>query len=251
MNNNLTEKPKQSNQNATAHLRLLDTTTCALMQHKVSARAFQVFVVILYHRHRKTGKCKLYTETIAQEIGCERRAVERALEELEREKLISWKSGRGKSGRGLQGGNEYFFPGSLLYPDSNSDVKPPDAKQKAPPNSPQIKVNASAQKTAAPSPAATDTETLDEYLARKQAEFPQHDVAAVWKDFTEKCGSERYPNMKPTKRKFDQWLQKQDEIIQPLPPEPFDEDAFIRKKYGSKKSGDGEYVNPITGKRLK
>lgn len=56
-------------------------------------------------------------------------------------------------------------------------------------------------------------ETLQDYLLRKQLEFPQHDVNKVYADFKSKCGSPQYPKLKNTKRNFDNWLEKQDEEL--------------------------------------
>lgn len=76
------------------------------------------------------------------------------------------------------------------------------------------------------------SENLAEYLARKQAEFPQHNVAEIYEDFSEKCGSERYPKLRNTWRFFDRWLAEQDLEFEPA-------------------ARNGSYKNPHTGKEMK
>jgi hypothetical protein len=53
-------------------------------------------------------------------------------------------------------------------------------------------------------------ETDENYFERKQREFPKLDVTAVYIDFVSKCGSERYPKLKKTRRHFDKWLEGED-----------------------------------------
>lgn len=57
---------------------------------------------------------------------------------------------------------------------------------------------------------APKRETLDEYLLRKQLEYPEHDVRKVHADFVRKCGSAEYPHLKNTPRCFDKWIAGQD-----------------------------------------
>ncbi len=64
-----------------------------------------------------------------------------------------------------------------------------------------------------PPPAAESpppNETLPEYLLRKQLEYPHFDVRKIHADFVLLCGSEKYPNLKNTRRHFDKWLAEQD-----------------------------------------
>lgn len=84
--------------------------------------------------------------------------------------------------------------------------------------------------TAAKSSTNNQQETDAEYFARKQREFSDYDVAAIYADFVSKCGSEQYPRLKNTRRQFDKWLE--------------DEDPPITV-------GSVGYVNPHSGKPLK
>lgn len=65
-----------------------------------------------------------------------------------------------------------------------------------------------------PPPAAEALNTQEEsgevYLERKQNEFHWLDVRAVYADFLDKCGSDRYPKLKNTRRQFDKWLANED-----------------------------------------
>ncbi|MET0753611.1 MAG: hypothetical protein ABWZ66_09565 [Pyrinomonadaceae bacterium] len=64
--------------------------------------------------------------------------------------------------------------------------------------------------TAANSPPDVQGESGKAYLERKQREHPLLDVRAVYDEFLSKCGSERYPNLKNTRRHFDKWLEDED-----------------------------------------
>ncbi len=77
------------------------------------------------------------------------------------------------------------------------------------------------------------SESLVEYLDRKQLEFPQHDVRAVYVDFYDKCGSDRYPKLRNTWRAFDRWISDQDVELGPL------------------EQSEAGYQNPMSGKKLK
>lgn len=74
-------------------------------------------------------------------------------------------------------------------------------------------------------------ESQDDYLKRKQLEYPQFDVYDIFKDFSEKCRSPQYPKLRPTREQFDKWLATQH---QPM---------VLPKKTN--------FVNPTTGKGLK
>lgn len=94
--------------------------------------------------------------------------------------------------------------------EENSGGKPP----------PQTAANSNSQ-----------AESDEEYLARKQFEYPELDVQAIYLDFVDKCGSAQYPRLKNTRRQFDKWLEDEDKPI-------------------SVGTNNG-YVNPVTGKSLK
>jgi DNA-binding transcriptional regulator YhcF (GntR family) len=223
MSNKLNEKPKQSNEKKKfAALIPGFVVIPKIIIDKlvfVSPAAIKVYTVIRSFKPTNddnTGKYSPSLPTVWARADLSRDTVERALEELEKHGFIIRGKSKGKP-------NNYFFPDET-------------------------------ERLTAPSVVATGAETDAEYLDRKQLEFPQHNVKQIFTDFKDKCGGDKYPKMKPTRRKFDDWLQNQDEVMQPLPPlppEPFDEQAYYEKKYGSQKSGGGEYVNPVTGKRLK
>lgn len=84
--------------------------------------------------------------------------------------------------------------------------------------------------TAAVSLSVMPKETDEDYLKRKQTEYPQFDVYDVFKDFAAKCRSPQYPHLKPTRENFDKWLATEH---QPLVLQP------------------EKFVNPMTGKTLK
>jgi uncharacterized protein YdaU (DUF1376 family) len=75
-------------------------------------------------------------------------------------------------------------------------------------------------------------ETLADYLLRKQLEFPHFDVQEIYDDFSEKCGSEKYRNLKNIPAHFDKWLETQQlEFVPENTSQPF--------------------VNPAIGKPIK
>ncbi len=178
----LTEKPEQSNGKKNdgdlipgfAIIPKIMIDTLA----SVSPAAIKVYIVIRSFKPNDSDNTGKYSPSLPKVWGradLSRDTVERALEELEKLGFIVRRKSKGKP-------NNYRFPDET-------------------------------ERLTAPPVVVSDQEGHDEYLARKQAEFPQHDVAAIWKDFAEKCGSPKYRNMRPTRRKFDQWLQNQDELL--------------------------------------
>lgn len=53
-------------------------------------------------------------------------------------------------------------------------------------------------------------ETDEEYLTRKQKEFPKHNVRQVFAEFKRKVESGKYPHLKVTRPHFDRWLATED-----------------------------------------
>jgi hypothetical protein len=199
MNNKLNEKPEQSNNKQPVGYAIIPKIMVDRLTH-LSGSAFKVYIAIYSFKPNGGGKneeCYPSVDSIIERSGLSETTVKLALKELKNSKvLIIQKKGRG---------NKYLFPVAL------TDVST---------TNPQIRVNSSPQKTTAPSPAATGTETDAEYLNRKQLEFPRLNVKTVFADFKNKCGSEKYPKMKNSRRKFDQWLENEDEEIADLPLPP-------------------------------
>lgn len=88
-------------------------------------------------------------------------------------------------------------------------------------------------------------EPLQDYLLRKQLEYPRLRVHEIYENFRRLCGSERYPRLKNTAPSFDRWLQNQhDEFEALVAPNSntntmTDEDAaeLIRRKYAKEADG--------------
>jgi DNA-binding transcriptional MocR family regulator len=182
MNNKLNEKPKQSNEkNKFAALIPGFVVIPKIIIDKlvfVSHAAIKVYTVIRSFKPTNddnTGKYSPSLPTVWAHAHLSRDTVERALEELEKHGFIIRRKSKGKP-------NNYFFPDET-------------------------------ERLTAPPVVATGAETDAEYLTRKQQEFLEHNVREVYADFLSKCGSEKYPKMKPTRRKFDDWLQSQDRLI--------------------------------------
>jgi len=57
-------------------------------------------------------------------------------------------------------------------------------------------------------------ETDEAYLERKQKEFPKKPVLEIYRNFSELCGSDRYPRMRRTRRAFDKWLANEDDTLE-------------------------------------
>lgn len=80
-----------------------------------------------------------------------------------------------------------------------------------------------------PPPAESSTldiqggETGEDYLARKQEEFPHKPVREIYRRFVGLCGSERYPLLRNTRRSFDKWLKNEDDTLDI----PLEEEKFI------------------------
>jgi hypothetical protein len=221
MSNNLTEKPKQNNNKQPPGYAIIPKIMVDRLTY-LSGNAFKVYITIYSFKPNEGGKneeCYPSVDSIIQRSGLSPVTVKLALKELKDSKvLIIQKKGRG---------NKYLFPAALTD---------------EPTKNPQIKVNSSPLKIGAPSPPATGTETDSEYLTRKQLEFPEHNVREIYTDFLSKCGSKKYPKMKPTRRKFDDWLKKQDTLISdegfqaafgedPKPSSQSEAEQLIAKKY--------------------
>jgi DNA-binding transcriptional MocR family regulator len=205
MNNKLTEKPAQSKEKSESFLKI---PTSFLDDDRIKPTAFIVYAALVAFRNARSGACFPGVPTIAKRAGVSDDTVRIALNQLESAGWIKRLKNKGKP-------NDYLFP----IPSTGTPQR--------------IALgNPSPQKIGTPSPAATGAETDEEYLTRKQQEFPQHkNVKKIYADFLSKCGSEKYPKMKPTRRKFDKWIATQDEEME--------------------SGNSGEYVNPLTGKGLK
>jgi hypothetical protein len=188
MNNKLSEKPKQSKDKSFPHLKILDSTLYE--SSGLSNAAFRVYIMLRVRFNNKTGQLNPTIATIMKDTGLGKKTVERALNELER---LGWIFR--KTNKGFKKSNNYSFPESAIT------IKIPQDEQPL--------QDAASSSNGTPSPAATGTETDAEYLNRKQLEFPQHNVEQIFTDFKDKCGSEKYPKMKPTRRKFDDWLENE------------------------------------------
>jgi hypothetical protein len=187
MSNNLNEKPKQSKGKSLPHLQILDSTLYE--SSCLSNGAFRVYIMLRVRRNRKTGQLDPGVPRIMKDTGLGKKTVERALNELESLGWIFRKNNKGKP-------NDYSFPESAIT------IKIPQVEQPS-------QGAAASSSNGTPPPAATGTETDAEYLNRKQLEFPRLDVKTIFADFKNKCGSEKYPKMKNTRRKFDQWLENE------------------------------------------
>ncbi|HRH44460.1 MAG TPA: hypothetical protein PKY82_22685 [Pyrinomonadaceae bacterium] len=100
--------------------------------------------------------------------------------------------------------------GGGLNPPANGNGKPP---------------------AAADSPNNIPKESQEEYLLRKQLEYPNFNVYEIFNEFSVKCRSPQYPNLKPTRQSFDKWLATEHEPLTPAERQ--------------------NYINPQTGKGLK
>lgn len=86
------------------------------------------------------------------------------------------------------------------------------------------------EKSGGKPPTAADSSKLDiqggetgkDYLERKQQEFPNKPVLEIYRRFVSLCGSEKYQNLRNTRRAFDKWLENEDETLDiPLEGEKF------------------------------
>lgn len=111
---------------------------------------------------------------------------------------------------------------------------PPNFKHKSNLSSERKITGGKEQPTAAGSQNFCGTESLEDYLARKQSEFPHFKVSDIYKDFSDKCGSAKYPNLKNTSGAFDRWIESQEVEFSP-----------------ASNGNGGAYTNPSTGKTLK
>jgi hypothetical protein len=190
MNNNLTEKPKQSNRKTLPHLQILDSTVRASAE--LSTAAFRVYIILRFHHHRKTGTCNPSVPTIMKETNLSKKTVERALNELESAGWLFRKTGMGKKA------NSYGFPAEALTITLDNPPSPKDAAAANAPAAPQ----------ATDAPSESPSESQSEYLARKQREYPQHNVKIVYEKWINFCSEK---GLKPTRRYFDKWISEEHE----------------------------------------
>lgn len=78
---------------------------------------------------------------------------------------------------------------------------------------------------AAASTNLSETESFDDYLIRKQIEYPHLDVKKIYEKFRKLCGSVNYPRLSATKESFDSWLLKERPEFPPLVESPSDDVA--------------------------
>lgn len=132
----------------------------------------------------------------------------------------------------------------------NQKLTPSSSFSSSPSSSNEKEGGGIARANGKPPPAAFSAnsgnkETLQDYLLRKQLEFPEHAVRKIYDDFKSKCGSAQYPNLKNTQRHFDKWLKEQDVELPPDTAEPAkDRRAAIDAcglcdKNGYRRIGDG------------
>ena len=197
MTKKLNRKSEQSNVKPKSkgkyfpHLKILDSTLYE--SSCLSNAAFRVYIMLRVRLNRKTGQLNPTVATIMKDTRLSKKTVERALNELEN---LGWIFRKPK--KGFKKANNYGFPDAALA------IKIPNE---------ELSTN-EVQTLNHDSPLVGSVKEIDaEYLNRKQLEFPQHNVKEVYADFLSKCGSEKYPKMKPTRRKFDEWLENEHTVI--------------------------------------
>ncbi len=135
-----------------------------------------------------------------KETNLSKKTVERALNELESAGWLFRKTGMGKKA------NSYGFPAEALTITLDNPPSPKDA--------------AAANAPAAPQATDAPSESQSEYLARKQREYPQHNVQKVYQKYLNFCEEK---GLKATRRYFEKWLSQEDEDmsidLEPAEPE--------------------------------
>jgi predicted transcriptional regulator len=194
MNNKLTEKPSKDNDKKTGgggepgFVIIPKMIVDLIAAKKLKESDIKTYIALGSFRNNKTNTAFPKVESIAERAGMSDKAVKPALKRLIEFGLIV--KGKKPKGQNKFNGNIYTFP-QFSKSDSPKNLNTPPT----------------------PPVAAKTEETDAEYLTRKQQEFPEHNVKEIYADFLSKCGNEKYPKMKPTRRKFDDWLQSQDRLI--------------------------------------
>jgi hypothetical protein len=221
MNNNLNEKPEQSNNKQPVGYAIIPKIMVEQLK-TLSGSAFKVYVAIYSFKPNKDGEnkeCYPSVDSIIERSGLSEVTVKLALRELKNSKvLIIQKKGRG---------NKYLFPVALTEdPTTNPQIKVNSSQQKAaaPPHSPQIDKETNDEEKPSGSRPQKSKESQADYMKRKQQEYPNLDVEAVYKKFYD---FHFFNKLTPKRIFFDKWIAEEEE---PMIVEPEQVEAYLARK---------------------